>query len=95
MAWQTVVPVEGQVRGLSLKARRAQSGSLDRGCISLNSAWGQGALLGGRRRARLFKDPGSGVLTTGTQGQKARPFLASRRLGGDLLVDPGRAACSR
>lgn len=94
MAWQTVVPIEGQVRGFSQKGRRTQPSSQDRGCISLNSAWGQGALLGGQRLARLSQDQGSRVLTTGTQSQKAGPFLASWRLGGDLLFGPAQAACS-
>lgn len=43
MAWQTVISIEGRVRGFSQKGRRTQPSSLDRGCISLNSAWGQGA----------------------------------------------------
>lgn len=94
MAWQTVISIEGQVRGFSQKGSRTQPSSLDRGCISLNSAWGQGALLGGQRLARLSKDQGSRALTTGTQGQKAGPLLASSCLGADLLLDSTQAACS-
>lgn len=90
MAWQTVLSIEGQVRGFSQEGRRTQPSSLDSGCIRLNSAWGQrGILLGGQRLAWLSKGQRSKVLTTGTQGQKVGSYLASL-----CLVDPTQAACS-
>lgn len=47
MAWQTALPpLKAKVRGCSQEGRRTLACSLDRGCISLSSAQGQGALLG-------------------------------------------------
>lgn len=94
MAWQTVLSTEGQVREFSQKGRRTQSSSLDRGCISLNSAQGQRVLPEEQKLAWLSKRHGSRVLTTGRQGQKAGSYLASLCLVGDLLFDPTQEACS-
>ena len=93
MAWQIVFSIKGQVRGFS-QEERTQPSNLDSSCISLNSARGQGLLLGERRLAWLSKGPGSRLLTTGKQGQKAEFYLASLCLVGDLLFDLRQAACS-
>lgn len=67
MAWQTsLLSIEGQVRGRSQDWGRIQLSSQDRGYINLNSAQGQGCLLGGRRLACLSQSQGSRVLTAGS-----------------------------
>lgn len=93
MAWQMVLSIKGQVRGFS-QEERTQPSNLDSGCISLDSARGQGLLLGEQRLAPLSKGPGSRVLTTGKPGQKAGFYPASLCLVGDLLFDLRQAACS-
>lgn len=78
MAWQMILlSVEAKVRGCRQKGGRTQPCTLDRGCcISLSSAQGQGALLGGQRAHLVVQRP-----------RKQRPDLRKARL--ESWVLPG------
>lgn len=58
MAWQTaLLSLKAKVRVCSQEGRRTLACSLHRGCISLSSAQGQGALLGRAKTGLVVQRP--------------------------------------
>lgn len=96
MAWQTArLSAEAKVRGCSQEGRRTWPCSVVRDCISLSSAQGQGALLGGAKPGLFVQRPRKQI----PDCKKARP--ESRVLPGLpvpgwwLRFDLTQAACSQ